>query len=141
MDFNSPEFTGTSVVLAVPFCPGLRELEVLPRGSIRIASLLSRVDVPPGILLLSHCLRFYPVSSQCMELRTEDARFLKSLFLVTGCELHSSMLMLSENGKLSSLSFSFVSAVWETVIRHVIFIRHFLENLHYFIRSNIFGAI
>ena len=50
--FHSPEFIGTSVVvLAVPFCPGLRELEVLPRGSIRIASLLSRVEVPPGILL------------------------------------------------------------------------------------------
>lgn len=50
--FYSPEFIGTSVVvLAVPFWPGLRELEVLPKGSIRIASLLSRVEVPPGIFL------------------------------------------------------------------------------------------
>lgn len=104
VDFCSPEFIGTSVVLAVPFCPGLRELEVLPRGSIRIASLLSRVEVPPGILLSSLCLRFYPVSSRRVELRAEDIRFLGSLFLATRRELHSSTLMLLKNRTLSSPS-------------------------------------
>lgn len=110
VDFYSPEFIGTSVVvLAVPFCPGLRELEVLPKGSIRIASLLSRVEVPPGILLFSLCLPFYPVSSHCVQFRAEDARFLGSLFLVTRCELHSSTLMLLENDALLYFSFTSVS--------------------------------
>lgn len=92
--------------MAVPFCPGLRELEVLPKGSIRIASLLSRVEVPPGILLaaLLHpppsstvlllllCRPFYPgerareSSSFC----PEDTRFLGSLF---SSRLHANYIL------------------------------------------------
>lgn len=135
MDLNSPEFAGTSVVLAVPFCPGLRELEVLPRGSMRIASLLSRVDVPPGILLFSLCLRFYPVSLQRIELRAEDARFLEPLFLVPRCELHSSTLMLSKNDTLFSSFLSFVSTVRETVARRRTLARDCLKNIRHFIKS------
>lgn len=89
VDFCSPEFIATSVVvLAVPFCPGLRELEVLPKGSIRIASLLSRVEVPPGIFLFSLCQPFYPVSSRCfVKPRAEDTRFLESLFLLNSMRI------------------------------------------------------
>ena len=49
----APSTTAASV-LAVPFCPGLRELEVLPNGSMRMASLDVRSDeavVAAGILV------------------------------------------------------------------------------------------
>lgn len=44
-----PEISGISV-LAVPFCPGLRELDVRPIGSSLMASLLVLVECP-GIFL------------------------------------------------------------------------------------------